>query len=292
MKKIIVLCLAAIVGVGSALALPKGATAPRLLVKSHSALMAPVWSPDGSRIAVTTDNFTGILVADHDGKNLRAVTNDAGAGYKMAWTPDGSQILGRTNIVERGLVLHEVKAYDVATAKSTTLVTKSRFDGTPSSAQAKTLKTVRALKPVSVFERMLNNPAEVASSVAGLRQFKGEVVINPALSPDGSRIAFQIAGKGIFVCDANGNNVVNLCKGSHPAWLNDNRTIVMTVVSDDGMRFTASTLYAIDVVNGSKVALVNKSNIIPRTPAVAPDGKTIAFQNANDFAIYTVTLKF
>lgn len=292
MRKNIILLLAAIAGVGVAIALPKGATAPRLLLNSRSALLAPAWSPDGRRIAVTTDNYAGILIADSDGNNLRTLTNDAGAGYKMAWTDDGSQILGRTNIVERGRVLHEVKAYDVTTLKSTTLITKGRFDGTPSSGQAKRLKATRAFTPVSAFELMLNKPSEAADMIVGLNRLKGSVIINPALSPDGSKIAFQIAGKGIFVCDADGNNVVGLCKGSHPSWLPDNRTIVMTVITDNGMRFTSSTLYAIDVVNGSKVALLKNGNYIPRTPAVSPDGKTVAFQNASDFAIYTINLKY
>ena len=292
MKKILMLCLSLTVGVAAVFALPKGVDSPRCLLKSDKGLMAPVWSPNGDKIAVTTDNFTGIFVADRNGTNLRTITTEAGTGYKMAWTADGGQIIGRTNVVEKSLVLHELKSFDVASGKSSTLVTKSRFDGTPATSQTKALKLTRVLKAASVYEQMLNNPSGVAANIAGLRSLSGKVVINPALSADGSKIAFQIAGKGIFVCDANGGNLVNLCKGSHPAWLPDNRTIVMTVVADDGMKFTSSTLYAVDTVNGSKVVLLQNSNFIPRTPAVSPDGKTIAFANAKDAAIYIVNIKY
>ena len=210
MKKILMLCLSLTVGVAAVFALPKGVDSPRCLLKSDKGLMAPVWSPSGDKIAVTTDNFAGIFVADRNGTNLRTITTEAGTGYKMAWTADGSQIIGRTNVVEKSLVLHELKSFDVASGKSSTLVTKSRFDGTPAPSQTKALKSTRALKAVSVYEQMLNNPSGVAANVAGLRSLSGKVVINPALSADGSKIAFQIAGKGIFVCDANGGNLVNI----------------------------------------------------------------------------------
>ncbi|MBQ4292268.1 MAG: PD40 domain-containing protein [Muribaculaceae bacterium] len=292
MKKILMFCLSLTVGIVAAVALPKGASSPRLLLKTDQHLMAPVWSPSGDKIAVTTDNYTGILVADASGTNLRRLTSDAGVGYKMTWTADGSRIVGRTNVAANRMVLHELKAYDVASAKSSVLVAKNRFDGTPAASQVRQLKNGGSFSPTTVFEMMLNKPADVASSVDGLRQFKGSVVINPALSPDGTKIAFQIAGKGIFVCNADGSNVVSLCKGSYPSWLADNRTIVMTVVTDDGMKFTSSTLYAIDVVNGSKVTLLQNSGYIPRMPAVSPDGSTVAFVNSKDSSIYTITLKY
>ncbi|MCC8175581.1 MAG: hypothetical protein LIO91_04020 [Bacteroidales bacterium] len=37
--------------------IPRSASAPEKLIDSPVGLMAPVWSPDGSKIAVTTDHF-------------------------------------------------------------------------------------------------------------------------------------------------------------------------------------------------------------------------------------------
>ena len=109
--------------------------------------MAPVWSPSGDKIAVTTDNYTGILVADASGTNLRRLTSDAGVGYKMTWTADGSRIVGRTNVAANRMVLHELKAYDVASAKSSVLVAKNRFDGTPAASQVRQMIQKVGLQP-------------------------------------------------------------------------------------------------------------------------------------------------
>ena len=78
----------------AAMAQPRSASEPTLLIKSSQGLMAPVWSPSGDKIAVTSDNYDGIWVADADGSNLRQVTCCSGAGYKMQWSADGTKLLG------------------------------------------------------------------------------------------------------------------------------------------------------------------------------------------------------
>ena len=48
--------LCALPGFGQA----RAASEPVKLLESRVGLMAPVWSPDGSMLAVTTDNYAGI----------------------------------------------------------------------------------------------------------------------------------------------------------------------------------------------------------------------------------------
>lgn len=288
------------------MAQPRSASEPVRLIQSTEGLMAPVWSPNGDKIAVTTDNFTGILVADADGSNLRQLTALPGAGYKMQWSADGSQLLGRTNVVDGSRIYHEVKVWDVADGKETTLVEKTRdLKGMPAwrgvnvsllDSRGAGEVNVRSLKrnaasSTDVYTMMVNDPAGVAAKVASLSEFAGKIIINPALSADGSKVAFQVPGKGIYTCNADGSEVEFLCKGSHPAWLPDN-SVVYTVVADDGMRFTSSDIYAVDVATKHTVLLTANTDLIPLTPAVTRDGKKVAFENAGDAAIYVITLKY
>ena len=293
-------------GLGSVMAKPRGASEPVKLIHYEKGLMAPVWSPNGDKIAVTTDNFTGILVADSDGNNLRKLTMLPGAGYKMQWSADGSQMLGRTNVADGNRIYHEVKVWNVADCKEATLIKKTRdLKGTPTWVGANVTLldsrgsgeiNVRSLKRVSssivdVYTMMVNDPTSVADKVASLSDFSGKIIINPARSLDGKKVAFQVPGKGIYTCDADGSGVEYLCKGSHPAWLPDN-SVVYTVVTDDGMRFTGSDIYAIDVATKNTVLLTPNTDMIPLTPAVSPDGKKVAFENAADASIYVITLKY
>ena len=181
----------------AAMAQPRSASEPTLLIKSSQGLMAPVWSPSGDKIAVTSDNYDGIWVADADGSNLRQVTCCSGAGYKMQWNADGTKLLGRTNVVSDNRVFHEVKVWNAADGAETTLVGKTReLTGTPlwndaervmisgergaSSVNTRSLKRTSATA-ADVYTMMVNDPAGVADKVASLKEFSGAIIINPAL---------------------------------------------------------------------------------------------------------------
>lgn len=292
---------------GSVFAQPKSASEPQLLIKSSVGLMAPMWSPTGDKIAVTTDNYTGILIANADGTNLVPLTNAPGAGYKMQWSADGTQILGRTNIEENARVFHEIKVWNVATGKATTLVEKTRsIKGTPTwksssdviitdrsgskAVNAKTLATSKA--KVNVYELMLNDPAGAASKIPALNAYSNTVIINPAISPNGQKVAFQVPGHGFYVCDINGENLVSLGRGSNPTWLPDSENILITRTTDNGHQFTASDIYAINVVTKQENLLTGNTDLIPRRPSVSPDGQKVIFENATDASIYIVNLKY
>lgn len=307
MKKRRIFSIAMCAVVMSAVALPHSASAPQMLIKSDRGLMAPVWSPTGEKIAVTSDNYVGIWVADAAGNNLKQVTDNAGAGYKMQWSTDGSKILGRTNVTVNNRIFHEIKVWNVADFSETTLVEQTRdIQGTPlwkgaeqialSDLRGAAEMNVLSLKCVTksitdVFTLMVNEPAEVAAKVPSLREFLGTIIINPALSQDGMKVAFQVPGKGIYVCNVDGSDVKYVCKGSHPSWLPDG-SIIYTVVKDDGVNFTSSEIYARDITTGKSVLLSGNSEIIPLTPTVTKDGTRVAFENAMDACIYVINLKY
>ena len=282
----ITLCLCG----ASLFAQPRSASEPQKLIEFTSGLMAPVWSPDGTKIAVTTDNYTGIMVANADGSNLKCITNESGAGYKMKWSHDGTQILGRTNIVENNRVLHEVKAWNVISGKAELIVPKSRnLAGTPTWKSVNVKPTLEAL---GMYELMVNEPAKATTQIAALKQFKGKIVINPSLSHDGKKVAFQIPGQGMWACNNDGSELKSLGKGSNPQWLPDNESIIYTVVTDDGSNFTSSDIYSMNINNGKKHLLTGNTVLIPLTPTVSPDGKKVAFENAIDASIYVINLKY
>lgn len=290
MKRNLVLAITLCLCGASLLAQPRSASEPQKLIEHSVGLMAPVWSPDGSRIAVTTDNYTGILVANADGSNLKSITTESGAGYKMKWSADGSQILGRTNVIENNRVLHEVKAWSVNSNNVELIVPKSRnITGTPS---WKSIKVKPTLESSNVYEIMVNDPAKATSLISSLNQFKGKIVINPAITIDGQKVAFQIPGLGLWVCNSNGSELKSIGKGSNPQWLPDNESIIYTIVTDNGSNFTASDIYSMNIKTGKKYLLTENTNLIPLTPSISPDGKKVAFENAIDASIYVINLKY
>ena len=282
MKKHFFLALALLIGAGtSALAAGLTAGTPVQVARSANGMMAPVWSPDGKQIAATGSNYTGIYVFNADGSEMRQLTNLEGAGYKMAWSEDGTEVIGRTNVRDGVRVLHDTKAWNASNGKVRTIATRQRTNSNPRTGATR----------VSLLSKMTENAAGVAATVPALAQYAGKTVINPALSPDGTMIAFQIVGNGMFVINADGTNLRSLGAGMHPAWMPDNNTLVYTLVQDNGNTLTGSTVMTIALDSNKKEVLMNNSGLIPMHPAINADGTRMAFDNAVDGSIYVVTLK-
>ena len=264
---------------GSLMAQSKANGEPRLLIKSAQSLMAPVWSPDGSKIAVTGDNFIGIWVANADGSNLNQVSEALGAGYKMNWQ-DAQTIVSTPYTVENGLRMVRIENVNVETAEISEVAPAQRG-----------FRPSKVMKNVNLLRIMCDQPAEATRLIPSLEQYAGKMVLNPALSPDGKKIAFQIVSYGLFVCDVDGANLKSFGKGAYPSWAPNSRDLMFARIQDNGERFTASDLFSVNTETGVEENLTPNSDVIPITLSVSPDGSKVAFDNDVDGNIYVVDLK-
>ncbi len=307
MKRNLLLTLMFVCLVIAASAQPVAVSKPVRVMTGERGLMCPVWSPDGTQIAVTTDNHKGIYVANADGSGMRCLTTADGAGYKMQWSADGKEILGRTSLRENGLVWHEVKTWQVSDGSETCLVSKTRsLRGVPtwnaagevrvatSTGRQLLGRSVRSASRVTenAYIIMVEDPAGATRRIASLQAYAGKMVINPALSPDGKKVVFQVPGYGMMVCGADGSNLMKLGKGMYPAWLPDSKSIIYTIIADDGQRFTAGSMHTMNVITGLSRVLMPQGDMIPMVPSVSADGKKVAFENEKDRSIYVVDLKY
>ncbi len=279
MKKSLLLFSAIMLSAGSLMAQSKANGEPRLLIKSAQSLMAPVWSPDGSKIAVTGDNFIGIWVANADGSNLNQVSEALGAGYKMNWQ-DSQTIVSTPYTMENGLRMVRIENVNVETAEISEVAPAQRG-----------FRPSKVMKNVNLLRIMCDQPAEATRLIPSLEQYAGKMVLNPALSPDGKKIAFQIVSYGLFVCDVDGANLKSFGKGAYPSWAPNSRDLMFARIQDNGERFTASDLFSVNTETGVEENLTPNSDVIPITLSVSPDGSKVAFDNDVDGNIYVVDLK-
>ncbi|MBS7373926.1 MAG: PD40 domain-containing protein [Muribaculaceae bacterium] len=279
MKKSLLLFSAIMLSAGSLMAQSKANGEPRLLIKSAQSLMAPVWSPDGSKIAVTGDNFIGIWVANADGSNLNQVSEALGAGYKMNWQ-DAQTIVSTPYTMENGLRMVRIENVNVETAEISEVAPAQRG-----------FRPSKVMKNVNLLRIMCDQPAEATRLIPSLEQYAGKMVLNPALSPDGKKIAFQIVSYGLFVCDVDGANLKSFGKGAYPSWAPNSRDLMFARIQDNGERFTASDLFSVNTETGVEENLTPNSDVIPITLSVSPDGSKVAFDNDVDGNIYVVDLK-
>ena len=110
----------------------------------------------------------------------------------------------------------------------------------------------------------------------------------PALSPDGSRIAFARKARGqldLFVMDVDGSNVTRVMRTANadevlPSWSPDGKKLAFTatVTTPDGWQ---SDIYRIRVSDGRFRRLTYTPKTKEFTPDWSPDGTEIAFTKQN-----------
>ena len=166
------------------------------------------------------------------------------------------------------------------------------------SGDGKNLKKVAAAsiqrKAVAnpLLQKMIAEPAKVASQIEGLKSLSDCILFNATLSPKGDQIVFQASyGKGLFVCNADGSGLRSLGQGGRATWTADGKYLVAEKTEDDGHAITKGRLICIDVASSAQSTLLSSDDYIALSPAISPDGKKLAFEEYASGAIYLIDIQ-
>ena len=176
--------------------------------------LAPAWSPTGEQIAFNSNRggVRDIYLMDADGKNVRRVFRHSAYREYPTWSPDG-QKLAYLHAEDWSIYVGTVDG------KQETRVAWTNFlggwpDWSPDGTEIAFIYTA--------------GPGGYLLKAVNLQTGKERIIVpnngpqtlwNPDWSPDGTRIAFQWYQKGIYVVDANGENLKRLIpNASRPAW--------------------------------------------------------------------------
>jgi len=192
--------------------------------------VSPLWSPDGRRIAFSSnrDGDANIYVINSDGTAEMRLTSALGDDTLGAWSPDGS-VIAYTDALD---VVHTIRSDgtgDRTIGVDTGSVTPyglGVFGWMPTGDEL-----------IVVFDK---NPGGGELDIYRLRTGDGGMTAltstpgddgSPALSTDGSKIAFESDRNGgcLYTMDADGSNVARLTtgcsKGFLKAWAPDGTLI-------------------------------------------------------------------
>jgi len=193
---------------GDIYTMPIGGGTPTRIAEGLAYEHQPRFSPDGRRIAFTSDRGGGdnIWIMNVDGSDKRQLTNeDFRLLNQPSWSPDGRFIIAKKHFTtERSLGTGEVWLYHVSGGGGVQLVKRANEKlqkelGEPIYApDGKSLYYVRNVTPGNTFEYAQNSrtdlfnierydidSGEVTTVVSGVGG-----AVRPAPSPDGKSIAF------------------------------------------------------------------------------------------------------
>ena len=203
----------------------------RLLEGVEGPAYYPVLNSAGDRLLFSTEEGALKLHDFADGVTT-VVTRDYVAGRDACFGRDGKVYFVTQSVGEDHLVYRTGQCYDASTRKAD-VVTPMRHGA------------MRAV-PVEQGGAVWTEGSRVHVTVGGEERVFSPVdswagYLWASLSPDGQRVAFFAAGKGIVVIDLRGQVVAMLGNYEMPCWYNNNY-IVAQNAKDDGHQFTSSQL--------------------------------------------------
>ena len=291
---------------------PVQGTNPRKIISGDNQIyMRPQWSPDGTRIAFTSEKNRGIYLSNAKGKDIIKITDDSEAGFGFSWSADSKTILGRPVVVENGQRFHQIKTYDTETMEAKTIVGNTRdLQGLPtwsnnnteiafmrnntvevrSSGKSQFKSAVKETPRVIAFGNTLKTIAKSSKPIV-FERFKDRYIFNVKNSPNGEKIVFQVNGLGMFICNDDGSGLKSLGFAEQASWMPDSRYVITSKVTDNGIAITNGEIVLIDTETGILFPLLTDSGYIAINPSVSPDGESVVFENVKDGAIYLMPLK-
>jgi TolB protein len=203
-------------------------SAPRQLTAASGFNYAPDWSPDGRRIAFTSnrDGNPNLYVMNADGSGQVALTTDPLDDSAPKFSPDGSQIAFISNRLGRSLIyiMPASGGEPVLLSPDETTITAGSLSWSPDGTSI--VFESRSTSEPGLFILGLDR------SLRRLTDQSGDVT--PAWSPDGSQIAFygsRGALTGLYVIRPDGTGLreinVNFDIGANPSWSPDGKYLAM-----------------------------------------------------------------
>ena len=300
MKKFIFSAVMLMAGLGMSAQLVEVNSVQRVNLPEGMLINIPTISPDGSFVVVSDVASNALTKIDLASGAAAQVTNN-GSGMGVKISADGSQVVFRQSTIGKNRLRYtSLQSVNLADGKTKQLVAPSRkLNGGVSIAD----NTVTAVENNKVRVNKLNGSQAPATPVVSISyghlqytangktvtldpQGKGSYLW-PALSPDGTKVVYYLAGRGCFVCNVDGSNSVSLGLLRAATWVNNDLLVGMNDM-DNGVQITSSSIIAADL-NGTRQTLTDDS-LVALYPTASADGKRIAFATA-DGRLYVINLK-
>lgn len=109
-----------------------------------------------------------------------------------------------------------------------------------------------------------------------------------SLSPDGTKVMFVAAGKGVVITDLNGRVIARPGKYEAPVWFGNNHILVQNS-TDDGHQFTSSQILLMNL-DGSEVQALTRPESMSFSPTASFDAGKIVYTTV-DGRLYQLNVK-
>lgn len=110
-----------------------------------------------------------------------------------------------------------------------------------------------------------------------------------SLSPDGTKVMFVAAGKGVFITDLEGNIIARPGKYEAPVWFGNDHIIVQNT-TDDGHQFSSSQILLMNL-DGTQSQALTRPESMTFSPTASIEANRVVYTTV-DGRLYQINVTF
>ncbi len=215
----------------------------------------PKISPNGKVVAFGGTNNNGIFISDYFSGEVKQLTNYASAGWNFKWSPNSDAIVTRVNLwsddfktKKSAVMLFDLQGKEQNLSGIVDEIGMPFWSTSGNSVwwEEGTANFRSYALKITEDERVKvsnsNNIIEIQSGVPSITKPVDGEYLFVEWTPDNTKAAISVVGKGIFVYDTKTGNIYDFGIGEYPSWINNEQLIFM-VVTDDGHEIKDSDIY-------------------------------------------------
>lgn len=293
MKKVLIMALAAMSLTAQAQIVDVTST-QQLLKGVDSNMYYPVLSTDGSKMLYTSENFQGLKLYDFKDNVTQKVSDESRAGLDATFSCDGHTVYFVTQTWQDNRNMRQAKSYDIATRKLNEISAKGRVVARPMALKNGVMTTIDGV--VSITDNK-STTVRTKGSVLYIGRNGVEKAYTPveshagylweSLSPDGTKVMFFAAGKGIVITDLNGNVLKQLGNYESPVWFGNDCVVAMNA-KHNGYQHTASQIVLMRA-DGSELQELTRPESMTMNPTASFEAGKIVY-NTIDGRLYQMNV--
>lgn len=266
----------------------------QLLKGVDSNMYYPVLSTDGSKMLYTSENFQGLKLYDFKDNVTQKVSDESRAGLDATFSCDGQTVYFVTQTWQDNRNMRQAKSYDIATRKLNEISAKGRVVARPMALKNGVMTTIDGV--VSITDNK-STTVRTKGSVLYIGRNGVEKAYIPveshagylweSLSPDGTKVMFFAAGKGIVITDLNGNVLKQLGNYESPVWFGNDCVVAMNA-KHNGYQHTASQIVLMRA-DGSELQELTRPESMTMNPTASFEAGKIVY-NTIDGRLYQMNV--
>jgi len=270
--------------------------APQDIITLQKGFYKAKYSHDGSKLLMTDQSNNGLKVYNTQNKNLSFLTRSTDAGLESYFAQNNEDVYFITHDFEEKKRMSSLYVQNITSGARKPIV-----EGVRNLKLVKTNANVilyyenGILKEYDLARASFNDVigdhigvfSDADLNLAVYKNGKAELIhpsgpgsyLWPSMSPQQDKILYTLSGLGTFICDLNGQNLIELGKMNAPNWSPDGKFVIGMDDEDDGQKYIKSNIILVSSDGTKRQNLTLKTDIIATFPILSPDGKKVIFND-------------